>query len=233
MSSKRGATGWVISVFGIVAGLAGLEHGIGEVLQGGAVPAGLVFPSWPEAAFFRIVAGEPAMSLVPNLLASGILTILASLGFLVWVLAFPRHKASAPVLLALSVLLLLVGGGFGPPLLGIILGIAAARVQAGAGRRRPASGLRRALAALWPWCFGAGITAWLLVMPGTMLLDRWFGSRHPGVVETLVPVFILSAFGLLALAILTGLVRDRLSGSAAGPAAQAGSWGREVRAARR
>jgi hypothetical protein len=76
-------------------------------------------------------------------------------------------------------------------------------------------------------------------MPGTMLLDRWFGSRHPEVVETLVPVFILAAFGLLGLAILTGLVRDRLvgqggrAGSAAPPRDQAGSWGREVRAARR
>jgi len=233
MSGKRGASDWVISAFGLVAGLAGLEHGIGEVLQGNAVPAGLVFPSWPEAAFFRIVAGEPAMSLVPNLLASGILTIVVSLGFLVWALTFPRHKASAPVLLGLSVLWLLVGGGFGPPLLGMILGITAARAQVVSGRTRPASGPRRALAALWPWCFAAGLTAWLLVMPGTMLLDRWFGLRHPKMMEVLVPVFILSAFGLLALAILTGLIRDRLAASAAAPAAQAGSWGREVRAARR
>jgi hypothetical protein len=227
--NQRGATAWVISVFGLLAGLAGLEHGIGEALQGGAAPAGLVFPSWPHAVFFRSVAGEPAMSLVPNLLASGILTILVSLGFLVWAIAFPGHRAGGPVLLGLSVVLLLVGGGFGPPLLGIILGFTATRAQTA--RARPASGLRRALAALWPWCFTAAITAWLLVMPGTMLLDGLFGSRHPEVMETLVPVFILAAFGLLALAIVTGLVRDRLAGQL--PAAQAGSWGSELRAARR
>ena len=53
-------------------------------------------------------------------------------------------------------------------------------------------------------------------MPGAMLLDA----------GALVPVFILLAFATLALAIVTGLARDSLR-------PQAGSWGSEVRAARR
>ena len=207
---KRNATRAVVSVFGgLVTGLAGLEHGIGEALQGSVAPAGLVFPSWPGAAFFRTVAGEPAMSLVPNLLASGLLTILVSLGFLVWAIGFPHRKSSGPVLLGLSVVLLLVGGGFGPPLLGIIVGITATWARPRAGASRPSTGLGRALGALWPWVFAAAIAAWLLVMPGTILLDRVFGVRE---LEAVVPVFILLAFATLGLAIVTALARDRLAG---------------------
>ena len=28
--------------------LAGIEHGIGEVLQGNCAPSGILFPPWPE-----------------------------------------------------------------------------------------------------------------------------------------------------------------------------------------
>jgi hypothetical protein len=55
-------------------------------------------------------------------LASGILSILVSLVFLVWAVAFPYRKHSGLVLVLLSIVLLLVGGGFGPPLLAIFTG---------------------------------------------------------------------------------------------------------------
>jgi hypothetical protein len=36
-----------VSTFGALAGLAGIEHGIGEVLQGNIAPEGPVVLSWP------------------------------------------------------------------------------------------------------------------------------------------------------------------------------------------
>jgi hypothetical protein len=59
------------------------------------------------------------------------------------------------VLILLFVLLLLVGGGFGPPLLGIILGIAATRI--GAASRRPPGRIARVLARASVWIFVAGV----------------------------------------------------------------------------
>ncbi len=41
----------VISTLGGLVGLAGIEHGIGEILQGSTAPAGLFILSWPEAPF--------------------------------------------------------------------------------------------------------------------------------------------------------------------------------------
>ena len=47
--SAGSATRITVSTFGAMAGLAGIEHGIGEILQGGAAPEGVMILSWPWA----------------------------------------------------------------------------------------------------------------------------------------------------------------------------------------
>ncbi len=64
----KSATRAFASTFGAIMALAGIEHGIGEVLQGNTTPSGVMIQSWPNSAFFRSVAGEPAMTVIPNLL---------------------------------------------------------------------------------------------------------------------------------------------------------------------
>jgi hypothetical protein len=78
----RSATRATVSTFGALAGLAGIEHGIGEMLQGNKAPDGMMILSWPGSALFRILAGEPAMTIIPNFLVSGILAVLSSLIFI-------------------------------------------------------------------------------------------------------------------------------------------------------
>src|SRR3990172_11908219 len=103
----RSARKIVASAFGVIVGLAGLEHGVGEILQGNVAPPGLMFESWPHSGPLRIMAGEPAMSVFPSLLLSGILTVLVSLATIVWSAAFLGSRHGAFVLMLLSVLLLL------------------------------------------------------------------------------------------------------------------------------
>jgi len=57
----RSATKVTVSTLGILMGVAGIEHGIGELLKGNVVSAGIMFPSWPDSAFLRIVGEEPAI----------------------------------------------------------------------------------------------------------------------------------------------------------------------------
>ena len=114
-----------VSTFGALAGLAGVEHSIGELLQGNTAPERVIILSWPESEWFSILAGEPAMTLVPSLLMTGILAILVSLVFLAWAAMFAQRKHGGLVLIQLSALMLIVGGGFGPPILKVIVGIAA------------------------------------------------------------------------------------------------------------
>ncbi|HEX6288133.1 MAG TPA: hypothetical protein VFZ66_03035 [Herpetosiphonaceae bacterium] len=199
------ATRSTVATFGMLAALAGIEHGIGEIVQGNRPPAAIVIESWPDSALFAIVSGEPAMTIVPNLLLTGILAIVVSLIFFVWATRFVQHTHGGLILMLLSIVLLLVGGGFGPPLLGIILGIAAQGIDAEFPwwRAHLPRGVQHVLSAAWPWSFGGALIAWLLVMPGSMLLDYFVGLN-----ERTMYTFIFSAFGLLLLTIVTGCVRD-------------------------
>jgi hypothetical protein len=183
------ATRITVAAFGALAALAGLEHGIGEILQGNKPPEGLMIQSWPDSAFFEILGGEPAMTLVPNLLLSGILAVLMSLILGTWATLFVHRKHGGQILILLSVLLLLVGGGFGPPLLGIILGAAATRIDAPPAPGRRPGGMGRVLGNLWPWSLAAGLVAWLLLCPGSLLLDHFFA---PGNLEIAIVAFILN-----------------------------------------
>jgi hypothetical protein len=203
----RNATSVTVSTFGA---LAGIEHGIGEVLQGNVAPEGVMILSWPDSEMFEILSGEPAMTFVPNLLVTGILAILISLILLVWVTMFVERKHGGLVLILLSVVMLLVGGGFGPPILGIILGVAATRINAPLSwwRTHLYSGSRRFLARVWPWSYVAGIFAWLLLLPGTVLLDYLFGVSDLDAIVPILTFIVLSAFGLLLLTIFTGFAYD-------------------------
>jgi hypothetical protein len=203
----RNATIVTISTFGALAGLAGIEHGIGEALQGNRAPDGVMIVSWLGSELFRIVAGEPAMTIVPNLLVTGILAILVSVISLVWATMFVQRKHGGLVLILLSLVMLLVGGGFGPPLLGIILGVAATRINAPLSwsRTHLSGGAERVLRTLWLWSFVAGVIAWLFLFPGSLLLDYFVGVTNP---ERTIAMAALSAFGLLLLTIVTGFAYD-------------------------
>ena len=105
---------------GILAGIMGIEHGIGEVLEGDRPTNGLLILSWPDSAFFEIMAGEPAMTIIPNYLLTGLLAILFSGAFLVLLVMPGPDRKAIMILFALLILMLLFGGGFGPPVLGTI-----------------------------------------------------------------------------------------------------------------
>jgi len=187
-------------------GLGGIEHGIGEVLQGNTVPNGVMFPSWPDSAFFRIVSGEPAMSIIPNLLITGILAIIISLAFTVWVTMFIYKRNGGLLLILLSIVMLLVGGGIFPPVIGILIGILGIKINAPLiwwSVHLPIS-LRHFLGMLWPWSFAICTISWLLLFPGMSILDYFFGVNNPN----LTYITILCALGFLLLTIFTGFVKD-------------------------
>jgi hypothetical protein len=106
MKQGISATRVTVSTFGALAGLAGVEHGVGEVLQGNIAPDGVMIQSWPEPELFGIVAEEPAMTIVSNLLGTGILAILVSLIFLAWTILFAQRKHGGQDLILLSIVML-------------------------------------------------------------------------------------------------------------------------------
>src|SRR5512139_3013445 len=146
----RKATRVVAASFGIVAGIAGLEHGYFEILRGDTKPASLAFPSMGPPCVPEEIwnACEPAMSILPNFLITGILSVILGLLITVWSAAFVQRKHGGPILILLSVALLLFGGGFFPPLIGIVGGAAGMKINKPI-EQKQAHGSRRTAAKLW------------------------------------------------------------------------------------
>jgi len=146
----RKATKSTAAWLGIVAGIAGFEHGYFEFIQGNTSIPGSAFPSWgppcvPEEIWH---ACEPAMSIIPNFLFTGILAMLISFGLIIWAGWFVQRRHGGWVQMGISVLLLLFGGGFFPPIIAFVGGLAGTQIN------RPLSGspssLTRFAARLWP-----------------------------------------------------------------------------------
>src|SRR5512133_1654959 len=57
---------------GVLVGFAGVEHGIGGLLQGPGKPGSVVIQSWPDTRAFAPLSGEPAMTMVPDLVVAGV-----------------------------------------------------------------------------------------------------------------------------------------------------------------
>jgi hypothetical protein len=197
----RKATKTVATWLGILAGIAGLEHGYFEILQGNTQPAGLMFPSWgenicdPEKLWH---ACEPAMSILPNFLATGILTVLLGLAVIAWSVWFVQRKHGGWGLILLSILLLLFGGGFFPPLIGLIGGAAGTQIN------RPLGGqpgtLTRLADKLWPYPLVLLITVLLAQFPVGYFFNDFLKSIMVGVL-----LFIVT---FLPLSMYTGYARD-------------------------
>jgi hypothetical protein len=183
------------SVFGVLAGLGGLVHGIGEVLQGNVRPEGLIIDSWTQGPIATNMGGEPGMTLVPNLLITGILTIVVSLAVVVQA-GLVRDRKGGRRLLLLSVAMLLVGGGFGPPILGMLAGVAGTRIGVASswwdkGRRAKVG---RLAGALWPWVFILAVLNGVFLVVGSLVLVYAFDVNQP---DLFVNSFFFAVVSLL------------------------------------
>jgi hypothetical protein len=148
----RKATRTVATWFGVAAGTAGIEHGYFEILQGNTKLQSLMIasigpPCVPEKAWN---ACEPAMTIIPNFLLTGILAVVIGLLVLIWSAAFVGRKNGGTVLILLSVALLLFGGGLFPSLIGIVGGVAGMKINKSI-KEEQVKGLVRSAARLWPW----------------------------------------------------------------------------------
>jgi hypothetical protein len=200
---QHSAARTVVATFGLVLSMAGLEHGIGEILAGPVAPPGLFFKSWPDSAAFEIIGGEPAMTIVPNLLVAGTLTVVLSVAFAVWSVGYAHRPRGAAGLLVLSVALLLLGGGLAPPVIGIILALVAARIGVRGGTP---GAIARRIAPAWRGALMVGVVGYLGLFPGTVLASALFGFES----ELIVLAFGVLAFGGLFTAIAAARAHDRL-----------------------
>jgi hypothetical protein len=209
-STSVSATRVVASTLGVLVGLAGIEHGIFEVLQGDVRPDGIMIEAIGPAQRFWEYAAEPALTIIPSLLVSGILAIVFGVLVVVWSVAFIQTKYGPVVLLILSIILWLVGGGFAPIFFTIFAVATATRIGKPLTwwRKVLPVKVRGVLAKIWPWSTVLFVLVFLIGVEiaifGYPLL--WFFEA-----DTTYAIQWNSAYLMLALMLLsiaTGFAHD-------------------------
>lgn len=201
ISTSNKATKAFASTLGILVGLAGVEHGILEFLQGNVRPDGLMIDAiGPEQKLWEF-ATETALTVIPNFLISGILSILFGVLVTIWAYRYVDSKYGAIVLLVLSIVLFLVGGGFAPILLTVLAFIAAARINKPLKfwcDRAPAA-LRNLFAVLWPWTLIISVVSFVVAVETAI-----FGEPMLSIVgaDTAYSIQWFLGVGMLILAIV-------------------------------
>lgn len=213
VSSNVSATRVVASTFGILVGLAGIDHGLFEILQGNLKPDGLMIEAIGPAQRFWEYGTEPALTVVPSFLVTGILSTVIGLLAAGWAARFIDRQYGAGVFLLLAVLLFAVGGGFAPIFLTLLATLTATRINTPLTwwRAHIPALLQRFLVWLWPW----SIVAFVLVFVISVEIEV-FGYPLLWFLGTDMTRAILSSaanlmIGLMLLAPLTAFAHDTRS----------------------
>jgi hypothetical protein len=101
----RKATKAFATWLGVAAGIAGLEHGYYEILQGNIRPDRIMIvsmgpPCVPEEIWNSC---EPATTIIPNYLHTGILAMLLGLAMIIWSVGFVQRRRGGLVMILLSI----------------------------------------------------------------------------------------------------------------------------------
>lgn len=203
------ATRTNVAALGTIFGISGFFHGFFEFLQGNIPTNGLFISAIGEAQKMWPHGDEPALTLIPNFMISGIASMLFGLAIVTWSLFFVQRKNGPMVLLLLFVILLLVGGGIAQIIFFPFIWMVSTRIN------KPLTwwkkvlpvNLRRSLGRLWPWS--------LVINATLLILALWIAITGllPGLSDPESAlagmVFCLAAvIFLLPLTFISGFARD-------------------------
>jgi hypothetical protein len=195
------ATRIVASSFGAFAAIGAIEHGIFEIMQGDVAPEGVMIssmgpPCVPEEIWN---ACEPAMTILPSFLLTGIVAVVLGMIAMVWSLFFITKRRGGLVLIVLSLAMLLFGGGIFPPVIGMAGGAVGTRINTPIAwwRKRFSGGAGHFLAALWPWT----VVVFFVGLFGQFVVGYFFNDlllQNGALILILIPLLlvvnVLSAF---------------------------------------
>jgi hypothetical protein len=204
------ATRVVASILGALVGLAGIDHGIFEILQGHIAPSSLLIAAIGPAQRFWSYGEETALTIIPSFLLSGILAVILGILVIVWAIGFIDRKHGAGILMLLSIALFLVGGGFAPIFMAVIASLTATRINKPLKfwRKVLPGGVRAFLGKIWL----VVLVAFLLIFvfsvvtaifgwPLTVFFDDETAFEHLNSISLVI-------VGMMLLSSLTGVAHD-------------------------
>jgi hypothetical protein len=188
-------------VFGIIFGVSGISHGIFEALQGSVPTGGVFISSVGEAQKMWPHGDEPALTVIPNFLAAGIVSVIVGSALIAWSVA-GVHKPKGPaVFLVLFLVLLLVGGGVAQVIFIPVFWLVSTRIRGSLSWWEKAipPAARRFLSRIWAvaLALGAGLLSGALVIAFT---------GYVPLVNDPEPVLAIMLFSLCAVMILLPVI---------------------------
>jgi hypothetical protein len=205
-SFSNRATRLVASVFGILVGLAGIEHGIFEMLQGNVPTNGIVIDAIGDSFTFWEGTGERAVSILPTFLLAGISSAILGIVVIVWSSFFVQRKFGATILLVLTFALFLVGGGMAPIVLSITAVAAATRIDKPLGwwKTHLSLSLRKSLGKLWPWA----LAIFVVIFWSTMAVQIFGLPLETTLISMIVGLLSIVMVVLIPVSVIVGLAYD-------------------------
>jgi hypothetical protein len=198
------------STLGVLVGLAGIEHGFFEMLQGNVTPSTIWIDAIGSEQKIWENATETAITILPNFFWTGVLAMIFGLLVTIWAILFIDRKYGATILFFLSIILWLVGGGYAPVIFTIFATITATRINKPLTwwNKRLSLGGRDFLVKLWPWSvimlvitFWAGVEIAIFGYPLLWFVnvDLTYGIQW---------IFGILSFGLMFIVILSAIAYD-------------------------
>ena len=197
-----------ISTVGAIIGIAGIEHGVGEVLQGNKSTEGIFIKSWPDSKLYEILNGEPAITILPNYYLAGVLTIIISILFILWIVFYVESinaKYNSLILITFSLGLLLVGGGMAPPIIGTLMSLFIGKIKPHSvtKQEKERTWLHRVWLGSYLFCGGSFLMLW----PGLIIIGTAIELTDPIIVLTL----IVGAFSSLLVTLVVATTLEKKS----------------------
>jgi hypothetical protein len=199
-----------IATFGAILGIAGIEHGVGEILQGNIIPGNMFIKSWPNDKLYNILAGEPAFTILTGfpIYITGFIAIIVSTLIIILSMFFLEKKYSRFIFPALIISLFLFGGGMaGPVLMGILLSWATFRIYPEVNLFKKKKPIWELLKSIWKFVYPVSILSWLSLWPGLVLIGAI------GIIPNASIVYVLSLISLITfiLTIFSACAYDTLN----------------------
>lgn len=142
-----------VATLGTIFGISGMSHGFFETLQGNVPTRGLFIFAIGESQKMWPHGNEPAFTVIPNFLLTGIAAMIVGLTIIIWSLGFVHKKNGPTVFILLFILLLLVGGGVAQILFFPFIWLVSTRIHQPLAwwRKVLPINLQEPLAKVWRW----------------------------------------------------------------------------------
>jgi len=200
------ATRVIATSIGAFFGLfSGVNHGFFELLQGNQPTDSLVIDAIGEAQKFWPLGGEPAFTLIPNFMFTGIASMIVGVAIVVWSIWFLPTRHGRTVFLGLFILSFLVGGGIGQVAFFVPAWAFATRMD------KPLTWWRKVLPrSMWLflsklWIVALTLASIAMLIGLEMAIFGYFpGITEPESIESISLLFVLAAAILCVVSFIAG-----------------------------